>query len=152
MNKLIGFCVLTISLFHGAIYSMNTKKVTVESLKAIAQKYTEVLGQFGKEQTGDLIPSMKTLFVPDCVKKLNGKVVSENIKALHDQISAAKGEVGLFKVIPVSPFIASPQDNMVVVHYEVPTQKKGTLAVMKYLVCNDQGLIKEIREVFNKKD
>ncbi len=150
MNKSI-MCIITV-LFAGVIYSMPTGKFTDESLKAIAQRYTEVLAQFGKEEPGDLIPFMKALFSHDCIKKLNGTIVSESLADLYKQISAARDDVGLFKVIPVSPFIASPQDAMVVVHYEVPTQKGGVLAVMKYLICNQEALIKEIREVFNKKE
>lgn len=137
---------LLLVVFYGEIFAM-----TNESLKAVAQKYTDVLAEFGKEKPTDLIALMKTVFAPDCVKKLNGAVVCKSMLDLHDQILEAKKAVGLFKVIPVSPFIASSEDNMVAVHYDVPTQK-GTLAVMKFLVCNKQGFITEIREVFNKKD
>lgn len=150
MRKAFLFLLLAI-VYQESIYSM-ANHLTNESLKKIAEKYTEVLAEFGKEQPADLIPLMKTIFMPDCIKVLNGRIVCKSMLELHKQISEAKDGVGLFKVIPVSPFIPSCEENMVVVHYDVPTQKQDALAVMKYLVCNDQGFIKEIREVFNKKD
>lgn len=144
MKKIFLFLLVTIS--YGEIFAMSH-----ESLKIVAKKYTDFLAEFGKEKPADLLVIMKTVFAPNIVKVVNGKIVSRSIAELHEQIAAAKRNVGQFKVIPVSPFIASSEENMVAVHYDVPTQE-GTLAVMKLLVCNKDGLISEIREVFNKKD
>ena len=127
-------------------------QLAVSTLNDIAQRYTDFLAQFGKKDTGDLIGQMESLIAPDCHKIVNGKIVSTTLLELHNQIAEAKTSVGLWEVNVESPFIVSSENNTVVVHYEIPTTRQGTLAVMKFLKCNSNGLIIEINEVFNKKD
>ena len=42
------------------------------------------------------------------------------------------------------------EKNIVDADFEIPTEKKGTIVVMKKLIC-EQDRIKEIKEVFNFK-
>lgn len=125
---------------------------SASSLHKIADRYKDFLHQFGQKETGDLIPSMKSLFAPDCNKIVNGKTVSRSIPELHGQISEGKKSIGLWNVKKAGPYVASPEQNMVVAHFEIPTENQGTIVVMKYLICNNQGLIQTIDEVFNKKE
>lgn len=120
---------------------------TLSALHTIAQNYTNFLAQFGKADKGDIKFLMQTLFAPDCRKVVNGKTVSKSIRKLYKQIKKAKKGTGLWTVSVVAPFIA--QNNTVVVHYEIPTEKQGTIVVLKRLICDNNGLIKEINEVFN---
>ena len=156
MNKVIVW-VLSIGLFVGSCGGMldvvgNTLyQEKADSLHKTAQRYTDFLAQFGKATTGDLTPQMESLFAADCNKIVNGRKVSGTIPELYAQIVQAKINVGLWTIAIVTPFIISPERNTVVAHYEIPTELQGTLVVIKFLLCNNKGLIKEINEVFNKK-
>lgn len=165
MNKII-LSLLSIVFLHGSCFSMESKRpasyeeyvAKAHYLKAVAERYQKFLSQFGQEETGDLLPTMKALFAPDIKKFVNDchnlegrKPVATTIKELYAQISSAKNEVGIWSVIEEDIPIASVEENMVIAHFQIPTQKKGTIVVMKKLICNDNGLINEINEVFNFK-
>ena len=112
------------------------------------------MNQIGQKNSGDLLPQMKELFAQDIHKFVNGKLVAKSIEELFLQISAARDGVdgvGTWNVREASEPIVSPEKNMVIAHFEIPTERKGTIVVMKKLICNEQGLIKEINEVFNFK-
>ena len=155
MNKTI-FCILSIALMHGnsSVTMTPPKGVAahaekVKVLETVAERYRVFLDQFGKKETGDLLPQMKSLFDPNCLKIVNDKTVSTTIEGLHKQISDGKKDIGTWEVKRANPYVASPEENMVVAHFRIPTEKLGTIVVMKYLFCNTQGLIKVIDEVFN---
>lgn len=165
MNKII-LSVLSIILLQSVCVSMEPKKAEfyetyvakTKSLKAVAERYQKFLSQFGREETGDLLPTMKALFAPDIKKFVNdshnpeGRTpVATTIEELHAQISAAKNDVGIWSVLEEDLPIACVEENMVIAHFQIPTQKKGTIVVMKKLICDSNGRIQEINEVFNFK-
>lgn len=123
----------------------------ISSLESVAHRYQEFLNQFGQKNPGDIMSKMKAIFAPNIKKFVNGDLVAETIEGLHKQISAAKSGIGNWNVREASEAVASPDKNMVIVHFDIPTEKKGTIVVMKKLICDDKGLIKVIDEVFNFK-
>ncbi len=150
MKKLTAISgMLALLLFPTPCFTMMSEQEQTRNLLClIAQRYTDFLSQFGQEEPGDLRPSMATLFAADCIKIVNDKVVSRSPEELYTQVSGAKNDIGLWAVNKKKPFIVDPTYNTVVAHYEIPTQNKGTLLVMKFLVCDKQGRIQKIDEVF----
>ncbi len=165
MNKL-SILMISLIFLHSSCFAMVAKKAELcetyaekaGSLKAIAEHYRKFLSQFGQEEPGDLLPTMKTLFAPDIKKFVNTchsiegiTPVATTIEELHAQICAAKKDLGIWCVLDEDLPIVCVEENMVISHLAIPTQKKGIIVVMKKLTCDNKGLIKEINEVFNFK-
>lgn len=121
----------------------------LRALKIAAGRYTQFMTQFGQADTGDLKALMKATFTENCHKIVNDELAATTIPELHAQISKAKGEVGLFTVEIITPFVTDAEKNLVVVHYRIATKSGGTIIVIKYLKCDNNGQIREIDEVFN---
>ncbi len=165
MNKTI-LSLVSIILLQSSCVSMEPQKAEfyetyaakAKSLKAVSERYREFLSQFGRKETCDLLPTMKALFTPDIKKFVNtchdlqGRTpVATTIEGLHEQICEAKKDLGIWSVLDEDLPIANVEENMVIAHFQIHTQKKGTIVVIKKLICDDNGLIKEINEVFNFK-
>jgi hypothetical protein len=135
-------------------YSLEKFAEMARPLENVAHRYQDYLNRMGQKETGDVLPAMLALFTPNIKKFVNGKLVATTIEGLREQILKAKTDekdgVGTWSVNEASCPIANLEKNTVVAHFEIPTEKKGTIVVMKKLIC-EQDRIKEIKEVFNFK-
>lgn len=118
------------------------------ALHAVGQRYVRFLEQFGAEDSGDIKELMASLFADDCQKVVNGKIITQNVQELYNQMAQAKEVVGTWSVRLMNPTVVTVDTNMIVIHYEIPTQHIGTFVVMKFLTV-DNGFITEINEVYN---
>ncbi len=128
------------------------RQITVDELKKVGERYTAFLTQFGLldgEKT--ILPVMGQLFTRDCKKIVNGETICITLQGIFEQISMTKQKIGTWRLKVLKSYHINVEARSVAVHYEIPTDNDGTIVVMKYLTCDDKGLIKEIDEVFNKK-
>lgn len=159
MNKLLG-CMFAVALQFGSCHAADTIRkqliapcTTVSSLTMIAQRYMDFMSDFGSVAPSDtIVATMESLFAQDCHKIVNGKIITRTIQELYEQITAAKEFVGGWDITSVTPFIAHPESNTVIVHFAVPTERHGTHLGVKFLTCDSNGLITQIDEVYNLLD
>lgn len=155
-NKFLSFSFCIALLIAHITFAMEEKckmPYTLEQERAFllsrtAERYREFLSEFGKENPENLYGIMHSLFAEDVIKKVNTDVVCTTVKGLFDQIAGVKAAIKTWKVVEESPFLVSPEQNRIAVHYQIPTTSSGTIYVMKFLMCDAHGLIKEIKEIF----
>ena len=120
----------------------------VHSIQTIVTRYKKFLNQFGQKETGDLIPLMEALFTPNIKKYVNSGLVAQTREELYAQILLKKKDTGTWTVREAGSFIIDREKQIVIAHFEIPTEKKDTIIVMEQFKCDDYGLIKEIDEKF----
>ena len=120
----------------------------VHSIQTIVSRYQKFLNQFGQNETGDLLTLMESLFTPDIKKFVKSGLVAETREGLHAHILEAKKDTGTWTVREKGSRIIDHENKRVMACFEMPTEKKGTIVVMKQFKCDDYGLIKEIEEKF----
>ncbi len=129
-----------------------TREITMP-IDNIGQRYIDFLVKFGSpENSISCSEEMTSLFTSDCKKLINGSMITNDRDALYAQLEQATKDLNGWNMqVNQDSFVINKENNICVIQYDVTTKTLGTMIVMVYLKLDQNGFIKEINEVYNKK-
>jgi len=120
----------------------------------IAQRYIDFLIRFGSTENQKTVQpnEMESIFAPICKKVMNGAVLTNSREEIYTQLQEATNYLNGWTInVYNENTLVNAENNVCVIHYDITTKSLGTMIVIKYLTMNQDGLIKEINEVYNQK-
>lgn len=163
--KALTICVVVLAttFFDGKALSLgqSLKNTAVQNLQSlvlpkgmsmlsnIGQRYMNWIIDFSKSNPKEFTTTLNSLFVPQCRKIVNWKPVSENRDQLMAQMNQSKKDFGKHTIQPCR-IAASQEENLCTIQFLLTDEKGATYVITSMLICDQQGMIKEINEVYNQ--
>lgn len=143
MKKL--FLLMTLQFMVAA----NVQALSFDQLKEASEKYIDTLNIAGRMDANALAKRLPQVVTSKCQKIMNGKTATTDIVQLQFQLKDVINMAGAF-TIDLLDTIPSPQDSASVVRYVLNSTYKGKFTTIAILRFNEDGLITEINEVYNR--